>query len=311
MNQPAQSPSKPFSSDFDGFAQHFLAREDALLLIDQLNQLMKSVQRHRGISMGILAGNSEFKEEFSDLQYQLERRLATLEAFARANQLLTERDKTNLSLAWETIRNNWEGDNLHDNFELHSHFIEQLLGMIVELAQKTEESLFQQLALAGNFSASDESFGDKRSTQQAKIIRFVCGDLPDLIEQVARIRGTAAYGAAVQNLEGLDERKIRYWVSSLQEYADTFRGKAELLKSELGDIMPKLGLVKQNELRLLQFLNTVETLVFLGKGGREGARRLFNMATDVIEVYWEVVNEGLAVVTDWHRQEMENWIRLR
>ncbi len=301
--------NKPLVHDFDQFSRLFLAREDCLLLVGQLNQLMKAVQRHRGISMGMLAGNTDFQSEFQSLQHQLERRLATLEAFARANQLLSDRDKENLSLAWATIRSNWEGDNLNDNFELHSHFIEQLLAMIASLAKKLEVPLVAPLE-KNSLVPQQGAFTQQRMFQQIEILAFVGKDLPSLIEQVARIRGTAAYSAAINSLEGLDERKVRYWVSSLRSQSEKIRSQAEKLQGEFSELMPGLAQIKQNELHLLQFLNTVESAVFLGKGGREIAHQLFNMATDVIEVYWDVVGEGLSIIQTWHRQDLEAWMRL-
>ncbi|WP_096087398.1 lytic murein transglycosylase [Agaribacterium haliotis] len=295
--------------DFDKFSERFLAREDAMILIGQLNQLVKAVQRHRGISMGMLAGNTDFKNEFTKLQSQVERRLATLEAFARHNQMLNQRDKENLSLAWATIHSNWEGDRLVDNFELHSHFIEQLLVMIASLARKLELPLMMHAdELSSSLGIS--SFSQARALQQSDILNFVGKLLPETIEQVARIRGTAAYAAAVTSMDGLDERKLRFWVSSLRKHAENIREQSEELDQELGGVVSKLRLMKQNELQLLQFLNTVESAVFMGKGGRDEAHRLFNMATDVIEVYWEIVMEGLAVVQTWQREDLEAWMSL-
>ncbi|WP_370979762.1 lytic murein transglycosylase [Agaribacterium sp. ZY112] len=293
-------------SDYMRFSELFLVREDALILVAQLNQLLKAVQRHRGISMGMLAGNTEFKREFLTLQRQLERRLATLEAFAKANQLLSARDKENLSLAWATIRSNWEGDDLNDNFELHSHFIEQLLVMIASLARELESPLVD----ISQVKLGTGAFSPERYAQQGDIIKFVCKTLPQTIEQVARIRGTAAYAAAVMSTEGLDERKLRFWVNSLKEHAAQLASQSETLRVKLAAVFPSLVLIKKNESQLLQFLAAVEATVFSAKGGRDEAHQLFNVATDVIEVYWDVVADGLAAVQRWHRADLEAWVAL-
>lgn len=296
--------------DYEQFAKLFIEREDSLILVAQLNQLVKAVQRHRGISMGMLGGNNEFQGEFQQLQTQLERRLATLEAFAKSSNLLTSRDKENLSLAWATIRSDWEGDNLNDNFELHSHFIEQLLAMITDLAKRLETPLLEPITRNSIGEVSSGAFSHARALQQIEILLFACKELPSMIEEVARIRGTAAYGAAVGSMDGLDERKIRYWVSSLREHGEKVRNQAERLALEFVQDLPKLGLIKQNEIHLLKFLNTVESALFLGKGGREEAHRLFVMATEVIEVYWDIVREVLDLVQVWHRQDLEAWMLL-
>lgn len=297
--------------DYKQFSQAFFAREQALVLVSQFNQLIKAVQRHRGITMGMLAGNSDFREEFDDLQYQLERRLETLGVFASANDLLSEHDKESLGLAWATIRSNWEEDNLSDNFELHSHFIEQLLHMNAKLTKLLEMPLI--MPLEGRLGEGGErgAFSQSRMLQQISILTFVGKELPDMIEQVARIRGAAAYGAAIASLAGFDERRLRFWVNTLRLQSEKLRLRAETLLSEYEGELPGLAKLQQNELALLQFLNTVESVVFSGKGGRNEAHRLFSMATAVIEVYWEVVNNGLDLIREWHHRDLEAWVRLK
>lgn len=298
--------------DFEYFTQLFMEREDAIILVEQLFQLMKAVQRHRGISMGMLGGNDEFQGEFVALQTQLERRLATLEAFAKTSNLLSAKDKENLSLAWTMIRSDWEGDKLNDNFELHSHFIEQLIAMIAVLAKKIETPL---LATADSKDAYCEdaygAFSQQRMRKQADILSFSCKALPSIIEEVARIRGTAVYSAAVGSLVDLDERKIRFWMSTLREHGEALIVTAEKLADEYSSELPKLSSIKQNEIQLLKFLNTVEAALFLGKGGREEARRIFELATAIIEVYWAVISDSLDLVRLWHRQDLEAWMMLR
>lgn len=293
--------------EFEYFTQLFMEREDAIILVEQLFQLMKAVQRHRGISMGMLGGNDDFQEEFVALQTQLERRLATLEAFAKTSNLLSAKDKENLSLAWTMIRSDWEGDKLNDNFELHSHFIEQLIAMIAVLAKKIETPL---LATAGSEDTYG-AFSQKRMRKQAEVLTFSCKALPSIIEEVARIRGTAVYSAAVDSLVGLDERKIRFWMSTLREHGEALIVTAEKLAEDYSSELPKLSSIKQNEIQLLKFLNTVEAALFLGKGGREEARRIFELATAIIEVYWAVISDSLDLVRLWHRQDLEAWMMLR
>ncbi len=309
-NESAEQP-KDLKQDFTKFSKLFIEREDSLILVGQLNQLLKAVQRHRGISMGILGGNNEFRLEFNQLQNQLERRLATLEAFAKTSNLLTDKDKENLSLAWATISSDWEGDNLNDNFELHSHFIQQLLTMIADLSKRMEVPVLAPIASENkDGSGNAGAFSKTRMLQQIDILGFSCKELPVMIEEVARIRGTAAYGAAIGSMDGLDERKIRYWVVTLRDHAQKVRAVAEGLALEFIAVLPKLPSIKQNEIHLLQFLNTVESALFLGKGGRDEAHRLFVMATEVIEVYWNVIGECLSVIQSWHREDLEAWVRL-
>lgn len=304
---PEQAGSGNDNSSYDQFAELFVTREDCLILLSQLNQLVKAVQRHRGTSMGLLAGNSVFRTEFVQLQKQLERRLATLEAFARGNKLLSDRDKDNLSLAWATIRSNWEDDELKDNFELHSHFIEQLLTMIFSLSKQLEVPLIMP---QDDAHEGAEAFSKKRMFQQVEIIQFVAKALPEIIEQVAKIRGMATYAAAANSMQDIDERKLRFLLANAQEQNHKLQALAEKLYETVEGRMHHLDEIKKLELQLLQFLNTVEAVVFMGKGSRDDAEKIFNMATDIIEVYWGVVNEGLELIRTWHSEDLEAWIKL-
>jgi regulator of replication initiation timing len=304
---PEALPSGNNDPSFDQFAQLFVTREDCLILMAQLNQLTKAVQRHRGTSMGLIAGNSVFKAEFEQLQRQLERRLATLEAFARGNKLLSDRDKENLSLAWATIRSNWEGDDLKDNFELHSHFVEQLLAMNFSLSKQLEVPLIMPHQEAND---GVEAFSKKRMFQQVEIIQFVAKALPEIIEQIAKIRGMATYAAAAKSLLDIDERKLRFLLANAEEQNQKLQAQAEKLDETLEGRLQELDAIKKLELQLLQFLNIVEGSVFSGKGSRDDAEEIFNLATDIIDIYWGVVNEGLALIRTWHSEDLEAWIKL-
>ena len=145
------------AKEFDAFCTAFRQRQDALLLIKQLNQTAKAVQRHRGMSMALLAGSNLFRGDFEVLQRQVERRLISLEVFAaQTGGLLNDRDKENLHNAWQTISADWQDDDVIDNFELHSHFIEQLHGMILSLARKLERPVSVAIAEANNIDLPSE-----------------------------------------------------------------------------------------------------------------------------------------------------------
>jgi hypothetical protein len=296
--------------DYTQFSKLFVERDECLLLVRQVNQLIKAVQRHRGTSMGLLAGNSQFREEFELLQHGLERRLATLEAFAARNSFLSERDKENLSMAWKTIRSNWEEDQLKDNFELHSHFIEQLLVMVYGLAKPLEVPLIMPTAKVEGALIGNRAFSKERTLLQIEVLNFSTKALPEKIEQVAKIRGMATYAAASLSLDGVDGRKLRFLLSSSREQNDRIQQQAEKLQSQLGDALPGFYRIKQNELQLLQFLNTVESTIFMGKRDRDSAQTMFNMASDIIDVYWDVVSDGLGLIDQWHRDDLEAWVGL-
>lgn len=283
-----------------------------MTLVYQLNQMVKAVQKHRGMSTALLAGNVAFVGDFDILQRQLERRLATLETFARETDgLLNQRDKENLHLAWETIRHNWQDDDVSDNFELHSHFVEQLHGMIFSLAKQLEQPLTADLAeSAGSTQLSTDGVVYPRMFKQIELLNFVARQLPDMIEQIAKIRGLSTYAAATGEVHYHNDRKLRFLLQCSRQQSEKLRHQAERLEGILNGKIKGLVELKNLELKLIYFLNVVERDVLSGREITASSHQLFKLATEFIDVYWAVVNEGLGLVRKWHEEDLENWLRL-
>lgn len=305
---------------YEAFCTAYRQREDTLTLVYQLNQMIKAVQKHRGMSMALLAGNAAFVGDFEILQHQLERRLATLETFAReTGGLLSQRDKENLHLAWETIRHNWQDDDVSDNFELHSHFVEQLHGMIFSLAKQLERPLSGELPSESSgelvefstLSRRDRSgVSYPRMFKQIELLNFVARQLPDMIEQIAKIRGLSTYAAATGEVHYHNDRKLRFLLQCSRQQSEKLRHQAERLEGILDGGIKGLIELKNLELKLFYFLNVVERDVLSGRAITASSHQLFKLATELIDVYWAVVNEGLSLVRKWHEEDMENWLKL-
>ncbi len=284
----------------------FRAREDVLCLINQINQLIKAVQKHRGVSMGLLGGDNSFVHGFESLQQQLSRRLATLEVFARrTGGLLTKRDKENLHLAWHTICQNWQDDDLSDNFELHSHFIEQLQGMLISLAKRLEKPLVVELA-----GRSEDGVSYPRLFKQIELLQFVARQLPDMIEHIAKVRGLSVYAASAGSVDFYNDRKLRFLLQTARELSDRLRHQAERINGLLDDEIASFNELKNLELKLLFLLNTVEQDVLSGMSITTSSQHFFSLATEIIDVYWKVVNDGLNVLRGWHEQDLDDWFKL-
>ena len=296
---------------FKDFCDAFTHREDTLIMVSQLNQLIKCVQKHRGLSMTMLGiGGGEFKTDFLKLQSQLERRLATMEVFAeKMNDVLSERDKENLHLAWETIRKDWQNDNLNDNFELHSHFIQQLLAMASGLAKQLEVPLID-FSKVSELSILASERDQPRMFKQIEILNFVAKQLPSLIERLAKVRGLASYAAAMGSASELDSRKLQYLVASTREEKLRIIAQAERLESFLLQDMPSLRSIKNIELKHIFLLNVVETDVLSSSVIVADAHQLFGLCTEIIDAYWTIVDDGLEVIRRWHSEDLDVWCKL-
>jgi hypothetical protein len=285
--------------EFKRVAESYSETERAFLLIRQLNRLVKAVQRHRGISLALLAGNKSYRRELESLQVQLERRLATLEVFASETALLSDLDKQKLANAWVTIRSDWEDDNPNDNFELHSHLIEQLLAMIQGLSERLMEPVAND---------SGGAMEDHELLLKTKLVEFICSSLPALIEGAARIRGATSYMVAIGGEHGLDDTKIRFWINEVREQGLRVSKQAVIL-DERDSFKPfKRVSIKHTEVMLLKVLDVVDAIAFLGHASMAGSTNIFSLATEVIERYWAAVDGGLDGIQAWHLESLDLWM---
>lgn len=315
MNEQVTQEKAPFSgegiADFDAFCATYRQRQDALSLIKQLNQMTKAVQRHRGMSMAILAGNSVFQGDFHILQRQVERRLASLEVFAVQTGLLSARDKENLHNAWHTIRVDWQGDDVIDNFELHSHFIEQLQAMIASLAKLLERPVSVVVAAAAGLELPDEdATAYPKMFKQIELLNFAARQVTTMAEQVGKIRALSTYAAAKGICDYHHDRKLRYALSTARTANEKLRHQSERLESLLAGALPSISMIKTYELKLMFLLNTVESDVLSGMTIATNSYNLFKLATEIIDVYLKVVDDAMDLVARWNDEDLEGWLCL-
>lgn len=294
---------------FEVFCQQFRSQRDAIVLLRQLHHMSKAVQRHRGMSMALLAGNKMFEGDFSVLQRQVERRLATLEIFAAAGgDLLSSRDQQNLHNAWHTISADWQDDDVIDNFELHSHFIEQLHGMIGELAKKVERPV--SAAMVEDHGAEVAHFENAypKAFKQIELLNFIAKQTPEMVEQMARMRGLATYAAAKGECEYTLDRKLRFALQCVRTQHEKLRMAAERMQTILDGELASLAYIKTYELKLMFLLNTVEMDVLSGAEITSSSHQLFKLATEIIDVYLKVAEDGFDVIAKWHDEDLETWL---
>lgn len=294
------------------FFEAYQRRELVLSLLSQLNHLVIDIQRHRGISMGLLAGNRAFENDFTRLQFQIDRRLATFSAFASSNEnLLSSHDKENIQLAWSTIRQDWQDDKLSDNFELHSHFIEQLFQLTQKLSKMLETPTNDEF---GNKFAMSSGAPEPRTNQyqrsikQMEIVNFICALLPHMIENLAKIRGLATFSAAMGIAQYDHDRKLRFYLQCAREQNEKLRQCAQRLHEVLGGELNAKYVIGESETKFVHLIELVTHDVLSGKTIHSSSSQLFNLATYLIDKYWSVVDDGLDILRVWHRRDLEDWV---
>jgi hypothetical protein len=305
----SDAPSAGSSAALELFTGLFNQRQDALLLIKQLIHMVKAVQRHRGMSMGMLGGNTDFKDDFFRLQAQLAQRLELFIAFAlRTENLLSARDKENLQSAWLTISHDWQQDSVIDNYELHCHLIEQLLGLLAALAKQLEQPI---AALIANSEPTLVHAGGAvypNRFKQLEVLHFSTRLMPSVAEQIGRIRALATYTAALGYCNADHASKLRYVIQCTKVNNEKLRHQAKRLEGILEKDSPLLSQLKSYEIKLTFLLNMVEQDILSAEKVAADSNRLFEIATDIIDMYLHIVDEGMKLLEQWHQDEIENWL---
>lgn len=307
-------PSAPMlsttSTNLQLFTTLFHQRQDTLILVKQLIQMIKAVQRHRGMSMGLLGGNAMFREEFLKLQQQLAQRLLMFIAFAeRTPSLLSPRDQENLQSSWKTISNDYQQDSVIDNYELHCHLIEQLLGLLAGLAKQLEQPIAAIIASNNEptiVSATGAIYPNR--FKQLEVLHFTTRLMPSVAEQIGRIRALATYTAALGYCDTDYASKLRYVIQCTKVNNEKLRHQAKRMESILDRDSPLLNQLKSYEIKLTFLLKMVEEDVLVEGKVLADSNRLFELATDIIDLYLHVVDEGAALLEKWHQNEIENWL---
>jgi len=311
QNDPSFAP-KISTSELNGprqLFQNYRANQDALTLSKQLVQMIRAIQRHRGMSMATLGGNRDFQEPLVCLQKQLKNRLLGLEAFSEGTGLLSEQTLEALNRAWVTISHNWQQDSVLDNYELHCHLLEQLLALLGSLSRRLETPLLPVEPTQSGPMATNPSGGTRPSRLQVlELLHFCTRLLPSVVEQIGRIRALASYAAALGRCGPQEEAKLRYVIHNTRVNNEKLRHQLVRLESILPNDLCQAGSLKRYELKVAFLLNMVEQDLLEAHPMTADSSRLFAIATDIIDVYLQVAQNGLARLGQWLEQDLEHWL---
>ncbi|MES2674952.1 MAG: hypothetical protein V4660_11985 [Pseudomonadota bacterium] len=308
------APSTDKTNTLDAmFTSLFRQRHDALVLIKQLIQMIKSVQRHRAMSMGLLGGNCDFRDDLSKMQYQLANRFQLFMAFAnQMKEFLSTRDHENLRNAWLTISHDWQQDSVIDNYELHCHLIEHLLTLVARLAKHLEEPMSTLMSAEVKTTPTNGTKIIKTNrVKQLEVLHFSTRLMPAVAEQIGRIRALATYVAALGYCDTDYASKLRYVIQCTKVNNEKLRHQAKRMESIINKDSPLLNPLKSYEIKLTFLLNMIEQDVLKDDGMTTAdSNRLYEITTNIIDMYLHIVDEGVLILERWHQDEIEDWLTL-
>ena len=307
---PGEAPASASPARFIECCNIYRRRLDAIHLIKQINQLVKVVQKHRGLTMAVLAGDNLFEHERDSLQCQVDRRIAILEAFAaQSRDLLVPKERARIHNAWSTLKTDWQDDDVIDNFELHYHFVDQLLNLMTQLAKQLERPISDYLAgMTGAPGGGAGRVNNHLAFRQLGLLVFVCKQMPDMVELVAKIRGLATHAIVSGACDYLNDRKLRYLLQCTKAQNEKLRVQMGRMSESIKAHIASLPMIKTYDLKLMFLLNSVEQDVLGGGRISTDRRQLFELATQIINVYVDVIAEGLELLQLWQEHQLEDWL---
>jgi len=272
-------------------------RHSVLTLMRQLNRLVSAIQIHRGVSLAHLAGDGLFTDDVAQVQSQVNQRLLVLSSSTELfESLVPPQEQQKIQHGWNTVCHDWEGDALLENFEYHSFLIEQLLQLSGSLGHRLKDPLWGALKTQTNLNRDDP------------ILNLVCRQIPELIEHLARIRGLATHAAVVGACDEEHQKKLQYWLQCVERQNGELIQRVDSLEPSINRQWRSLAELKDYELKLAFFLNTVGKDIIQGGGEKADARQLFTLGSEIIDAYVDGVDGGIALLHDRLEAELETWL---
>jgi len=244
-----------------------------ITLIQPILKTIQSVQRHRGISSGILGGNNVLFDALNEESSLLADRFIILEktlpTTLRFNQfwreILTEYELIQSSgLSWSKV----------DNFSAHSHLVSQLQKLINHIAD------IYTLTLDADISSS-------------YLITTTINDMPTALEQLGQMR---AYGTGILTTKTISEKqKIKMYslIATLINAFDSLSFNLEKTSHYNKEIQTELALatigIKSSSQKITQIVESD----ILSKNFVTDPHTFFLLATEVINTGYNQIYETL------------------
>ena len=288
-------------------AVDFGERQKVFTLIDQLNHLCRAVQRHRGLCLGLLAGEQLFAQSFHHLRRQMAKRIELVVAFCEQSKaLVNDGDIAKLYNDWNTIRDNWLDDSVLENFEFHSHFVDQLLLLVARLAKKVEQPYLHQLQ--SSLAENDQQPSAQAASIYEEVLAFSTRQLPQFIELLGKTRALSVHVATTGQRHEDYEKKLMYLLQCISAEKEVIANMTANFQQTLADQLPSMITVRIHEYKLNFLMEKVNSDIINHSPNPISGEEFFRLASDVIDAYWSAVDDCLGLLSLWQTRDIERWL---
>lgn len=289
MSQPAHQ-SEPLNDTqtAEAVSLGFYRHSQCLTSVKLLSQLNQALQKHRGACMAFLSGDQSFLPMVARLQKHIGCLLLVLNDLNTRNELISGASLSNIKSGWQTILMGWQDDDILLNFEFHGHLIDSLKQVLRSLMR---EHLMYQLSDNGKSCDS--------------LLHTVLVQIPELIEQVARLRGLSTNAAVVQACGADSHARISFLIKEIPIQNERLLDVLDEVQSVHG-VVPKLQSLKALRMVLQRYLISVQVNILESTQISTSGLDLFNSSTEIVDALWLAVEEGTQKVESLMYQQLQN-----
>jgi hypothetical protein len=236
-------------------------RKVALVLCQEILELVNLMQKHRGMSSGIIGGNNGFKVQINKLSSDINGRLASIMLESKSYpQLFDYAIWDDIQARWQNKCQQWPDYELIHNVENHSYLIRIILDQVNVLTDRA-------------------GITTDASSKVNKMAREILRELPELVEYIGQMRALSVHSASAQTCSTDSKLHLRYLHQSIH---DGVNKPASLV------IIPD-----QIKAQLDQLLDLVETKIIKCEKIDIDADDLFQLCTKIIDAYLDISKSAI------------------
>lgn len=278
----------------------------SITVIRQMVALITVTQQHRGANLALLEGDASFSGKVAALQSEINNRFITLQLL---NQELSEPisppDIVTLLQEWETVRD-WSGGTALENFNLHSHFIEQQMKLMWQVTEKTNCFLLAAAPKPATLDASQPQQGGSLAGDTL-LVQFILLEIPEFMELLARLRGLATHACVMGACDPEHATWLDYLLKQLNLKKERFRALSKSLQKYALRDVPALIDLQIQDVRIVQLIQLVENKILHQDEIDLDSHQIFSKVTNIINVQTEVVRQGLDFIQNKIHRQLDGW----